>query len=200
MILDIKQEKCDLERMPDALLAEMFHTGIVVIPEEFAPQEEPVATSMVQHEESPSDPIKTATEEMPNASDTVVWLGNFSRQVLVVVNDPAALHLNDADFALLGKILGAVKLSVADIAVVNVARHNLQYETLNHLLPAKVAIYFGVEPVSIGVPFKVPMFQVQPWNQTKFLYAPSLKELNVQSPEAVSLKKSLWEALKKIFD
>lgn len=186
------------EPMPGALLAGLFSTGIVVIPEEFeqgltqaAAAENPVEpvaavpTVPVQPEVGPDMPLN--------------WLGNFKRQVLVVVNDPGALHINDADFELLGKILGAVKLSVADIALVNAAKYSLNYYTLNEKLPAGVALYFGIQPVDIGAPLKFPMFQVQNWNNTTFIYAPPLAEINAATPQAVALKKDLWAALKKVF-
>lgn len=195
---EYKETAPKLEPMPPAMLAEMFRSGIVVIPEEFQPAARPAPPVRVVEE---TNPLKTELAAEPEGKQEIInWLGNFARKVLVVVNDPNALHLNDADFALLGKIIGAVKLSVADIALVNAARTNLEYEKLNQKLPAKVAIYFGIEPVTIGVPFKVPMFQVQPWNNTTFLYAPSLGELGGQHPDSVGLKKSLWEALKKIFE
>jgi hypothetical protein len=200
MTLDIKYRNKDLEPMPGALLAEMFRSGIVVIPEEFEKEKSSGQTVLAEEEKISQGVISTPLVEEKLTDQPLSWLGNFDRRILVVVHDANALHVNDTDFALLGKIIGAVKLSVADIAVVNAARNTLEYEALDKVLPAKVAIYFGVEPVSIGVPFKVPLFQVQAWSHTKFLYAPALSELNAQSQEAVILKKSLWEALKKIFE
>lgn len=197
----------NLDQMPQALLAGLFPSGIVVIPEEFegvtaSPEVEDIAA--VQAPQVPPVPKPATLPPLPPVSavppaTTLSWLGKFGRQVLVVVNDPTALHINEADFALLGKILGAVKLSIADIALVNAATHQLEYYPLNEKLPASVALYFGIQPVDIGAPLKFPMFQVQNWNNTTFVYAPGLSELNVNSPEATALKKELWTALKKVF-
>lgn len=198
----------ELERMPDALLAAMFPGGVVVLPHEFeapkAPVQQPAATvtpaATVGPAPAAAPPLSAAADALPQQAPAEVgYLGNFSRKVLVVVEDPTALHLNDADYQLLAKILGAVKLSMADIALVNRAVHQLEYYSLNAQLPAAVALYFGLEPYQIGAPLKFPAFQVQAWNHTTFLHAPALAQLNQSTPEAVALKKQLWDALKKIF-
>jgi hypothetical protein len=194
-----------LEPMPEALLAEMFAGGIVLFPEEFAPA--PVKQNAApEQEKMPTgtpQPTLPASEPkpvmLPAAATELNWLGKFSKQVLVVVKDPSALHINDKDLELLGKIIGAVKLSMADIALVNAATHSLEYYALQQKLPASVAFYFGIAPVEIGAPLSFPQFQVQKWNNTTFLYAPSLAELNEPTANAVALKKELWAALKKIF-
>lgn len=195
----------ELERMPDALLAAMFPGGVVVLPHEFEARKAEVKPAPL----TAAIPEVTATADKPavalpdagqqQAPEAVGYLGNFSKKVLVVVEDPTALHLNDSDYQLLAKILGAVKLSMADIALVNRAVHKLEYNSLNAQLPAAVALYFGLQPYEIGAPLKFPAFQVQAWNHTTFLYAPPLGQLNQNTPEAVALKKQLWDALKKIF-
>jgi hypothetical protein len=191
-----------LEPMPAALLAEMFTRGIVVIPEEFEMQEIKQNKTVLsgQDAEKVSPEIKTSEPELPAMPPVELnWLGKFEKKVLVVVKDADALHINDKDLELLGKILGAVKLSMADIALVNAATHVLHYDNLQEKLPASVAFYFGIAPVAIGAPLSFPQFQVQKWNNTTFLYAPSLSELNENTPAATALKKELWGALKKIF-
>jgi hypothetical protein len=207
MTNDIPDTEIPLEPMPAALLAELFSGGIVVIPEEFeATVEKPEKPGRMVQSAPLVQPATTFTEpaipavapEVPVATG-LSWLGSFGKQVLVVVRDPTALHINEADFELLGKILASVKLSMADIALVNAATHKLEYYALNEKLPAKSAFYFGIQPVEIGAPIKFPQFQVQSWNHTTFVYAPSLTELGAPTPEAIALKKELWAAMKKIF-
>ncbi len=203
----ITDSRLQPEHMPAALLAELFAGGIVVIPEEFEAVAAPVGKA------SEAVTVSTETAATPSwqglkAEDgpqqiapaaNLTWLGNFGKRILVVVNDPTALHINERDFEFLGKILASVKLSMADIALVNAATHALEYYTLNEKLPAAVAFYFGIQPVDIGAPIKFPYFQVQSWNHTRFVYAPTLAELSAPVPQAVELKKELWAALKKIF-
>jgi hypothetical protein len=206
MTKDTKQEGTKLEPMPGALLAEIFSGGVVVLPHEFAKtplaEKAEAATVILPKEETSIAGNLTAAPpaHIKPKSGEISWLGNFGKSVLVVVKDPTALHINDKDYELLTKILGSVGLSTADIALVNAATHSLQYNALQEKLPAAVGLYFGIEPVTIGAPIKFPHFQVQPWNNTKFLYAPSISELNGTDPQAISLKKELWTALKKIFN
>ncbi|MCU0376393.1 MAG: hypothetical protein MUF24_13885 [Chitinophagaceae bacterium] len=198
-----RMEEKELERMPDALLAAMFAGGVVVLPHEFETKKPPVqqpAASAAAPAPAAAPPLLAEAHAVPQQAPAEVgYLGNFSKKVLVVVEDPTALHLNDSDYQLLAKILGAVKLSMADIALVNRAVYQLEYYSLNTQLPASVALYFGLEPYQIGAPLKFPAFQVQAWNHTTFLHAPPLGQLNQNTPEAVALKKQLWEALRKIF-
>lgn len=207
MTNDIPASEISLEPMPAALLAELFSGGIVVIPEEFEVSATKTEISSGSVKTAPEKPAVSPqvmptsalqTPEIPVA-EKLSWLGSFGKQVLVVVKDPTALHINDKDLELLGKILGSVKLSMADIALVNAATHKLEYNALNEKLPAKSAFYFGIQPVEIGAPIKFPQFQVQSWNHTTFVYAPSLTELGAPTPEAIALKKELWAAMKKIF-
>lgn len=197
------------EAMPAALLAGMFSTGIVVLPEEFKEAKKqpvkvqtPVAKEVVKQVLKEPVPdvarVEIAIVQEPDAP--LAWLGNFQKKVLVVVQDTTARHLNDADYGLLTKILEAVNLSIADTAIVNAAAHSLEYYALQEKLPAAVAFYFGIAPADIGAPIRFPHFQVQKWNQTTFLFSPPLSQLNRTDAEAITLKKNLWASLKRIFD
>lgn len=191
------------EKMPDVLLADLFSGGLVVITENKTAateqQQEFTATPVPVHQEE----RKPETPALPDENEPekpLNRLGEFRQKVLVVVEDPHNLYLDEQDFDLLSNVLKAVKLSIADTAIVNLSGKSISYSTLQNQLPAKVALYFGVEPVSIGVPLKFPAFQVQKWNGTTFLYSPSLQEYQLKNQGAVSLKKQLWEALQKIFN
>ncbi|WP_416441486.1 hypothetical protein [Phnomibacter sp. MR] len=163
-------------------------------PEE--PKPAPVAIAMPVAEPEPT-PIEAAPASLSLPPHAV--LGNFKQQILLVLHEPEAVHCKDADLEFLQKVIASVKLSMDHIAILNTHGKQVAYPELKAQLPAKVALYFGVEPVSIGVPMRIPYFQVQPWDDCRFLYAPSLAEINGNSPAQVELKKQLWMALKKIF-
>lgn len=185
------------ERMPEALLAGIFPKGIVVISEEFTGASLPEQNSPPQ---APASPVQEGTMPVrPEVTVAYQYLGGFGKKVLVVVHDPTSLHLNQQDLEFLGKIIGAVKLSMADIALVNAATQQPEYYALQEQLPASVALYFGIEPATIGAPVKFPQFQVQQWNHCTFLFAPDFDALSPFASNAVALKKELWAALKKIF-
>ncbi|MCA0383495.1 MAG: hypothetical protein LCH58_15140 [Bacteroidetes bacterium] len=160
------------------------------------PKPAPVALPMPVAEPEPT-PVEVTPASLSLPPHAV--LGNFKQQVLLILNEPNAVHCKDADLEFLQKVIASVKLSMDHIAILNTHGKQVTYPELKAQLPAKVALYFGVEPVSIGVPMRIPYFQVQPWDDCRFLYAPSLAEINGNSPAQVELKKQLWMALKKIF-
>ena len=162
-------------------------------------QPEPVPETALPPSQPQSQPSTSQPQPQPQPSSQYPVLGHFSRQVLVMVHDEAAVHCNDTSLAFLTKVISAVGLSMEHIAILNTHGKQVTYPELKTQWPATVALYFGVEPASIGVPMRFPHFQVQPWDGCTFLYAPSLTELNGTSPQQVELKKQLWMALKKIF-
>lgn len=197
-------------RLPDIALADMFRQHLVIVEGEsiqpnnklqVAPQlpEKLVPAPPKQMPPPPPEPVSHPQVQPALAGPPYPILGKFSRQVLVILQDPSTVHCNDDDLSFLTKVISAVGLSMEHIAILNAYGKQLTYPDLKAQLPAKTAIYFGVEPVSIGVPMRFPHFQVQPWDGCTFLYAPSLAELNGASPQQVELKKQLWIALKKIF-
>ena len=197
MTSDRNDGEAMMEQMPEALLAEMFSRGVVVISEEM---EERKTTQMP----APVTVGRTVTETPPAENATIpgrkyASLGAFGKKVLVVVNDPTSLHLNQEDLDFLSKILAAVNLSMADIALVNAATQQPEYFALQEQYPAGVAVYFGIQPVDIGAPIKFPQFQIQKWNHCTFLYAPAFEEMGPLAKNAVALKRELWSALQKIF-
>ena len=135
----------------------------------------------------------------PGIENVISWFGGFKKNILVVVSDEHSVHVGDNELELLSKMLGALKLSVADIAIVNCCKNNISWPSLIEELPAKQVIFFGVDPLSIDVPIRLPHFRVHRWNDTGFLYSPSLATINTLSAEQTTLKKELWKALQELF-
>jgi hypothetical protein len=160
----------------------------------------PAATTATAPTPPPAKPTAAPQPATTPASPAALtWLGRFEKKVLVIVHEPEAVHCSEEQLGFLTKILAAVGLGMADVAIVNAARHQLAYPALKAQLPASSAIYFGLEPFSVGVPMRIPYFQVQQWDSCQFLYAPALPDLNGNSPAQVEQKKLLWAALKKMF-
>ena len=126
-------------------------------------------------------------------------LGNFEKNILVLVNDKTSLHLADPELELLGKMLQALKLSFADIAILNIATQECHWEMIYKQLPTKRVVLFGVEPTDIKIPVRFPHFRVQRWSEISFLYSPALAEINSPSENQVIYKKELWKALQEMF-
>jgi hypothetical protein len=122
-------------------------------------------------------------------------LGENQQKALFIVNEPAYKFLPDEEMELLTKLVSACKLSLADIALVNFSSNKCSYHQLNEQFHPEKILIFGVINAELGLPFDIPAFQVQKFQQQLYLTAPSLTEFISNT----SLKKELWAALQKIF-
>jgi hypothetical protein len=125
------------------------------------------------------------------------WLGNNQQQILVMVNNQDAVHLPDKELSFLTGILTACRLSLADVAIVNINNQpDASYKELTDNFKSKKVFLFGIEPSTFGLPMQFPHYQVQAFTGISFLYAPELKELENDKVE----KTKLWMVLKKMFN
>lgn len=198
-------------RLPHLALADMYGSHLVAIgqppgskptgsaaaPPSSAPA--PVAQEVPPKPAPESTPAPPAPAQANPEPASCHYLGGFAQQVLIMVQQPDAPHIGEAQLSFLTRIIGAVGLSLNDVAIVNTHHQKVTYEALKKQLPARIALYFGLEPLEIGVPMRFPHYQVQPWDSCVFLYAPALEGLDGSSPEQTEHKKQLWAALKKIF-
>ncbi len=140
---------------------------------------------------------KGSTENIPANSLEWKWLGENRKNILVMVNYSDAVHLPDHDLDFLAGVLGACKLSLGDVAIVNLDNHpEASYKELTAFFASKIVLLFAVEPASFGLPMRFPHFQIQPFGGNSFLFSPSLKELENDKV----LKSKLWVCLKRLFN
>jgi hypothetical protein len=124
------------------------------------------------------------------------YLGANQKNILVMVDYPDTVHLPDEELSFLTSMLTACKLSLADVVIIN--RNNYKetpYKELISHFKSKIIFLFGVDPVSFGLPVSFPHFQVQPFANASFLYAPPLEERKKDE----LLKSKLWVSLRRIF-
>ena len=127
---------------------------------------------------------------------TVKFLGKNEKNILILVSEEEVAFLADNELNFLSTVLGACKLSVADIAIVNLYHvGSLNYRDFIKQLNAKKVLLFDVEAQTIDLPFNFPNFQIQQFDQCTYLSAPALK--NIETDKA--LKTQLWNCLKKLF-
>lgn len=153
---------------------------------------EPVA------ETSPAKVVET-TPVKTSAPAAYKILGNNKKQVTVVVNCPNDVFVPEDDLAFLTKMLGACKLNMADVAIINHATAAVAIEKVKLQLQPKYLLLFGIEPGTIQLPISFPPFKEQPYAGTTYLFTPALSELNVETEDAKVLKRKLWDCLKRIF-
>ena len=125
-----------------------------------------------------------------------IYLGSNKKNILICVKYPSVLHVPDEQLSFLVTMLTACKLSLEDIAIVNLKNFPDQsYKKIIKKFQPGIAFLFGVEPVEFGLPVNFPAYQLQPFNNCSFLYSPSLDELESDK----LLKSKLWVCLRKIF-
>lgn len=154
--------------------------------------------------------VETGTAEdshfsQPQKPKAWKFLGENKKQILLVMNDPEAVHVSDNQLPFLVNLLKACRLSLGDVAVFNfyslasqskeakVKPEELN-ELLNYFAPQKIFL-FGVHPSAWGLPLLFPAFQIQTFKNITYLYAPPLKEIEADQ----LLKSKLWLCLKNIF-
>jgi hypothetical protein len=167
-------------KLPAKVIADLYHSSLI----------DPL--------EMVVNPAEAASTENKTYSDTS-WksLGENRKNVLIIVSYSDAVHLPDHDLDFLTGILGACKLSMADVAVVNTNNHpEASYRELLDFFKSKVVLLFAVEPASFGLPMSFPHFQIQPFAGNSFLFSPSLTELEHDK----LLKSKLWVCLKRLFN
>lgn len=126
---------------------------------------------------------------------TISSLGENQQQILFIVNDPEQRFLPDDEMTLLSNLITACKLSMADIALVNFYHNHFDYHDFASQFHPRKILVFGVTTEELSLPFTIPFFQIQQFQEQLYLTAPSLKNfLNSKD-----LKKELWTSLQKLF-
>ncbi|MBL7732117.1 MAG: hypothetical protein JNM88_13125 [Chitinophagaceae bacterium] len=152
-------------------------------------------SSVVQQAVAPPAETGPARTDKPDTA----WktLGNNQRNILVVVDNPGITYLADNELTFLTGVLGACKLTLADVAILNLHTHpGAGYKELVSHFNSKVVLLFAVNPADFGLPVSFPYYQLQPFAGCTFLYAPSLPDLENDRVE----KSKLWVCLKRLFN
>jgi hypothetical protein len=126
----------------------------------------------------------------------ISFLGKNGRNIAILVFSPETLYLPDNELDFLMGILTACGLTMADIALINIAqKKEINYKTLENSLAAEKIFLFGPAPDVLKLPLSFPHYQVQKYNNQVYLAAPSLMQLQADKME----KSKLWSCLKQIF-
>ncbi|MEO7044376.1 MAG: hypothetical protein ABI091_03655 [Ferruginibacter sp.] len=137
-----------------------------------------------------------AKESAPSKKDWT-FLGGNKKNILLIVTDSNNAYLPDNDLNFLMGILGACKLTMADVALVNCfSKKDMDYKSLGENFSPHKIIFFGTEPSSLDFPLQFPNYQLQKYNHQVYLAAPTLALL----AKDVSEKKQLWGCLKTLFE
>ncbi|HRF17782.1 MAG TPA: hypothetical protein PK977_06425 [Chitinophagaceae bacterium] len=172
-------------KLPATVINELYKTVLV----------EPVQNTGMKEAPAPAEkPVITSAE-----ATTPEWksLGSNEKNILIVVSNSDAVYLPDNDLNFLTGVLGACKLSLADVAVVNRFHYpEAGYKELIAYFKSRVILLLGVEPAAMGLPINFPHYQLQAFQNNTFLFTPPLEEIEKDKLE----KSKLWVSLKRLFN
>ena len=176
-------------QLPDFLIAELYKGTLVDI--STTPWE---TTPAVQAEQ----PV--GIEEIAQIDEKITFLGENQKGVIIIVNQPEAVFLMEDELTFLTNILKACYLNLADIAIINTSKYEVNYENIKtHLKPTTILL-FDVEPSAIKLPFMIPAFQIQKFDGCTIMIAPALPLINQSNHNGKLLKTKLWMSLKSVFN
>lgn len=176
-------------QLPGFLIADLYKHSIVVAGDEPVTEKKQPAEIPVQN-----DPPATP------ASGRQWFLGSNLRRITLLVSEKNAVYLDDEALQFLSTILGACKLNLGDVAIVNHHNDPVTYAFVKENLSPEYLIFFGVTTQNVQLPFAIPHYQVQKYDNRQFLMAPPLSAMLGASQEAKLEKSKLWLSLKKMFN
>ena len=137
--------------------------------------------------------IETATT-LQNSK--VASLGGNLKKIVFLINNVENSFLSEPEMEMLTNLLTACKLNMEDVAMINFNQYpNLNYEKLLADFQPKKILVFGVTAGQLGLPFYVPHFQLQKFQQQIYFLNPSFEIFLTD----IDLKKELWKGLQKLF-
>jgi hypothetical protein len=146
-----------------------------------------------------SEAIAPETKDA-NIQKPISFLGNNQKKVTILLSDSLAVHVADESLQFLTAILAACKLNMGDVAIVNTANQNTNYTQIKIELQPSTIILFNISAASIALPFEVPQYQVQQYDNCTLLFAAPLQAMLLKNEAAKLEKGKLWNALKKTFN
>jgi DNA polymerase III psi subunit len=113
------------------------------------------------------------------------------QKVIILVNS-----LNPTDSELLGKILGAVKLDLPSVDVIELDKNqNVDLSQAFTQKSVNQVITFGINLSKVNLDIKLTPYQILENQGIKFIYSDSLTDIQNDVPK----KKALWGSLKEMF-
>ncbi len=129
----------------------------------------------------------------------IKFLGEHQKKILVLVQDPDAVHLNERAFDLLTSILYACKLTIADIALINLANKNFSLHQILTKVPSDFVLVFDINPTQLKIKLPTKLYTPILLGETHLLFSNNLSQMQGIDQASKIEKTKLWTALKIIF-
>ena len=157
-----------------------------------------VITSLYKNELVLIDNQKGAAPQQIQKS--ISYLGDNKKKITILLQDTTAVHVADESLQFLTAILAACKLNMGDVAIVNTVHQPVQYTQIKTALNPSTIILFDISAAAIALPFEVPQYQVQQYDNCTLLFSAPLQSMLEKTDAAKLEKGKLWNALKKTFN
>ena len=177
--------------LPPAVLVSLYKDSLVLAEKEIKPIQ--IAENKLPGKEQQT--IPEATE----MASPIKYLGDHHKKILVVVNDPESVYLNETDFILLTSILNACKLTIADIALINLAKKNFSLHQILTQVPSDFVLVFDINPMQLKIKLPTKLYTPILLGETQLLFSNNLSLMQGIDQASKIEKTKLWSALKIIF-
>ena len=188
--------------LPAAALVSLYKDTLV-LPEKEIKSAEKEAIEMVEaigKEAIATTPTKEVMNDQKSTpSQPIKFLGDHLKKIVILVQDENAVYLNEADLGLLSSILVACKLTLADIALVNLASQPLSLHDILETLPSQYVFVFALTGTALKIKLPATLYKPIELGDTQILFSASLQSMQGTEQNAKIEKSKLWNALKLLF-
>lgn len=150
-----------------------------------------------------TSPVKEEKDEIKDIETTPIapikFLGEHQKKIMVLVQDSNAVHLNERDFDLLTSILNACKLTIADIALINLANKNYSLHQILVQIPSDIVLIFDINPTQLKIKLPTKIYSPILLGETQLLFSNNLSNMQGIDQTSKIEKTKLWTSLKLIF-
>lgn len=188
--------------LPAAALVSLFKDTLVLPEKEIKSKEkeEQALIEAIGKEAIATTPVHAVVNEQKTTPPAPLkFLGDHLKQIMVIVNDPNAVHLNETDLGLLSSILNACKLTLADIALINTAQQPLSMHEMLTTLPSQLVLAFDLSATQLKIKLPTTLYKPIVLGDTHILFSNSLQSMQGAEQTAKLEKSKLWNALKLLF-
>jgi hypothetical protein len=133
------------------------------------------------------------------SANKISFLGNNRSNTAVFVKYPQQTWLPDEDLQFLIKMLAACKMTLTDVAIINISKQQVRFNDLQDFAP-KYVLLMGVEPSELELPMNFPAFKLQSYAGSTYLLSAPIHEINQDSTAGKTLKMQIWNCLKQMFE
>jgi hypothetical protein len=167
-------------KLPNSVLVQLYKESIVLC-------------------EAPANVDKKETSEVTTPTVPIKFLGEHQKKILVLVQDLNAVHLNERAFDLLTSILNACKLTIADIALINLANKNFSLHQILTQVPSEFVLIFDIHPTQLKIKLPTKLYAPILLGETQLLFSNNLSTMQGIDTDSKIEKTKLWSALKLLF-